>query len=155
MRDVVIKTGVYGRRDEKGRVLPVAKGGRVTLPDNEAARLVALDVAYYADTSPQAAGTPTAMPPDGGVEPEAPQDTPGAEAVAEAATGGGEGEPASAEAAKLERMRKDDLEQMAQDLGVDISGAKNNRERAILIAAAEAADGGEGLPGLEDVDIVL
>lgn len=151
MRDVVIKTGVYGRRDEKGRVLPVVKGERVTLPDNEAARLVALDVAYYADTSPQAAGTPTAMPPDGGVEPEAPQDTPGAEA----ATGGGEGEPASAEAAKLERMRKDDLEQMAQDLGVDISGAKNNRERAILIAAAEAADGGEGLPDLEDGDIVL
>ena len=151
MRDVVIKAGVYGRRDKKGRVLPVAKGERVALPDDEAARLVALDVAYYADASPQAAGTPTAMPPDGGVEPEAPQDIPGAEA----ATGGGEGEPASAEAAKLERMRKDDLEQMAQDLGVDISGAKNNRERAILIAAAEAADGGEGLPDLEDGDIVL
>lgn len=33
MRDVVITTGVYGRRDEKGRVLPVAKGERVTLPD--------------------------------------------------------------------------------------------------------------------------
>ena len=59
MRDVVIKTGVYGRRDEKGRVLPVAKGGRVTLPDNEAARLVALDVAYYADTSLR----PPARPP--------------------------------------------------------------------------------------------
>ena len=52
-------------------------------------------------------------------------------------------------------MRKDDLEQMAQDLGVDISGAKNNRERAILIAAAEAADSGEGLSDLEDGDIVL
>ena len=32
MRDVVIKTGVYGRRDEKGRVLPVAKGGKGDSP---------------------------------------------------------------------------------------------------------------------------
>ena len=38
MRDVVIKAGVYGRRDEKGRVQPVAKGERVALPDDEAAR---------------------------------------------------------------------------------------------------------------------
>ncbi len=167
MRDVVIKAGVYGRRDKKGRVLPVAKGERVALPDDEAARLVALDVADYADTPAQAAGTPPVdglcpfragaanggLTPGGAGEPEAP--TPGSDTSAEAAANGGEGEPVSAEAAKLERMRKDDLEQMAQDLGVDISGAKNNRERAILIAAAEAADSGEGLSDLEDGDIVL
>ena len=66
MRDVVIKTGVYGRRDEKGRVLPVAKGERVTLSDEEAARLVALDVAAYADAPARAPSTPPAPPP--GVE---------------------------------------------------------------------------------------
>ena len=58
MRSVMIKTGVYGRRDEKGRVLPVAKGERVTLPNEEAARLVALNVAAYADTPTQAPDTP-------------------------------------------------------------------------------------------------
>jgi len=45
-------------------------------------------------------------------------------------------------AAALERMTKADLEQMAQDMGIDISGAKNNRERAELIAAAEAEEAG-------------
>ena len=69
MRDVVIKAGVYGRRDEKGRVLPVAKGERVTLSDEEAARLVALDVAVYADAPTEAPSAPPAPPPGGG-EPE-------------------------------------------------------------------------------------
>ena len=57
-------------------------------------------------------------------------------------------------AAALERMTKADLEQMAQDMGIDISGAKNNRERADLIAAAEAEEDGGDLPELEDGDIV-
>lgn len=36
---------------------------------------------------------------------------------------------------QLERMTKAALEKLAQDMGVDISGAKNNAERAALIAA--------------------
>ena len=36
---------------------------------------------------------------------------------------------------QLATMRKADLEKLAVQLGVDISGAKNNRERAELIAA--------------------
>lgn len=36
---------------------------------------------------------------------------------------------------QLATMRKADLEKLADQLGVDISGAKNNKERAELIAA--------------------
>lgn len=37
---------------------------------------------------------------------------------------------------QLATMRKADLEKLADQMGVDISGAKNNKERAELIAAA-------------------
>ena len=158
MRDVVIKTGVYGRRDEKGRVLPVAKGERVTLSDEEAARLVALDVAVYAGAPTEAPRAPPVAPP-GGDEPEGgPQDTPGADTPTEAATeppAEDEGDTTdSAEVKRLERMPKDDLVQMAQDMGVDISGAKNNHERAVLIVAAGSQNDGEAPPDLGAGDIV-
>lgn len=39
------------------------------------------------------------------------------------------------DAEQLATMKKAELEQLAADLGVDISGTKNNRERAELIAA--------------------
>lgn len=39
------------------------------------------------------------------------------------------------DAEQLANMKKAELEQLAADLGVDISNAKNNRERAELIAA--------------------
>lgn len=39
------------------------------------------------------------------------------------------------DAEQLATMKKADLEKMADQLGVDISGAKNNKERAELIAA--------------------
>lgn len=150
MRDVVIKTGVYGRRDEKGRVLPVAKGERVTLSDEEAARLVALDVAVYADIPARA---PSA-PPGGEGEPEESQDTPGADPATETATGGEEDDSADAEVAKLERMQKVDLEQMAADMGLDVSGAKTKHDLAVLIVAAGEPDGGEAPPNLGAGDIV-
>lgn len=59
--------------------------------------------------------------------------------------GGQEGQENSQEVKMLEghldteqlaTMKKADLEKLADQLGVDISGAKNNRERAELIAAA-------------------
>ena len=150
MRSVVIKTGVYGRRDEKGRVLPVAKGERVKLPDAEAARLVALNVAAYADAPMQAPDTP----PGGEEELEVSRDTHGSDPAAEAPAGGGEDGPAGEKAARLERMKKADLERMAQDMDVDISGARNNRERAELLAAA-SGEGGGTPPEPDDEDIVL
>lgn len=154
MRDVVITTGVYGRRDEKGRVLPVAKGERVTLSDEEAARLVALDVAVYADAPAQAPDTPPAPPPGGEEEPEASQDTTGADPATEAATGGEEGDSANAEVAKLERMQKVDLEQMAADMGLDVSRAKTKHDLAVLIVAAGEPEDGEAPPDLVAGDIV-
>lgn len=154
MRDVVIKAGVYGRRDEKGRVLPVAKGEFVTLSDEEAARLVALDVAVYADAPTQAPCAPPVPLPGSDTEPGAPQDTPGDMSPAEIPGEGDEGDGDSTEVKRLERMLKDDLVQMAQDLGVDISGAKNNHERAVLIVAAGTPDDGGTPPALSMGDIV-
>ena len=64
------------------------------------------------------------------------QETPG-----EAENGGGSGAPAMLtghlDAAQLERMKKEDLEKLAADLGVDISKARNNTERAAILAEVE------------------
>lgn len=180
MRDVVIKTGVYGHRTAKGRVQTIAKGETVSVSDEEAARLVSLDVAAYADDPTQTTDE-TTTPPSGGGELEGEhQDTPGSEPPAGATTpppGGGElegehqgtpgteppagadtegegGDTNAAEVKRLERMPKDDLVQMAQDMGVDISGAKNNHERAVLIVAAGASGDSDAPPVLGVGDIV-
>ena len=64
------------------------------------------------------------------------QETPG-----EAENGGGSGAPAMLtghlDAADLEKWKKADLEKLAADMGVDISKAKNNAERAAILAAVE------------------
>ena len=64
------------------------------------------------------------------------QETPG-----EAENGGHSGAPAMLtghlDAAQLERMKKEDLLDLAAKLGVDVSAAKNQKERAQLIAAVE------------------
>lgn len=64
------------------------------------------------------------------------QETPG-----EAENGGGSGTPAMLtghlDAADLEKWKKADLEKLAADMGVDISKAKNNTERAAILAAVE------------------
>ena len=136
MAIIKILQGAYGSRDGKGRVHPIFKGERVEVSDQEALRLGKLGVA-------------------GIVGPERmPQDTAGEETPSGATTAP-TGEPSdSMSVAALERMTKADLEQMAQDMGVDISSAKNNRERAELIAAAEAEEAGDGAPELEAEDIV-
>lgn len=41
------------------------------------------------------------------------------------------------DAADLEKWRKGDLEKLAEKMGVDISNAKNNAERATILAAAD------------------
>lgn len=64
------------------------------------------------------------------------QETPG-----EAENGGDSGAPAMLtghlDAADLEKWKKADLEKLAADMGVDISKAKNNAERAAILAAVE------------------
>lgn len=131
-----------------------AADGTLSLPAAEEKRLVSRGVAAYV-MRPVMEAAPPDRPPSSSPDPEQmPQDTAGEETPSEAATAPA-GEPSdSMSVAALERMTKADLEQMAQDMGVDISGAKNNRERAELIAAAEAQEAGDGTPELEDEDIV-
>ena len=151
MATIKILKGAYGSRDRKGRVHPVFRGEQVEVSDQEALRLVSLGVAEIVSggsvlpsVAPQTAPDPEQMP----------QDTAGEKMPAEAATAAGDEPSDSMSVAALERMTKADLEQMAQDMGIDISGAKNNRERAELIAAAEAEEAGDGAPELEAEDIV-
>ena len=41
------------------------------------------------------------------------------------------------DAAQLERMSKPDLLKLAAEMGVDVSAAKNQKERAAILAAVE------------------
>ena len=65
----------------------------------------------------------------------------GQETTEEAENGGGIEPPAMLtghlDAADLEKWKKADLEKLAADMGVDISKAKNNAERAAILAAVE------------------
>ena len=65
----------------------------------------------------------------------------GQETPEEAENGGGSETPAMLtgrlDAADLEKWKKADLEKLAADMGVDISKAKNNAERAAILAAVE------------------
>ena len=151
MAIIKILQGAYGSRDGKGRVHPVFKGERVEVSDQEALRLVRLGVAEIVARS--TADSPVAV--QTAPDPERmPQDSADGGKPAEAPTIPVDEPSDSMSVAALERMTKADLEQMAQDMGVDLSGAKNNRERAELIAAAEAEEGGEVLPELGAGDIV-
>lgn len=65
----------------------------------------------------------------------------GQNAPGEGENGQGGGSPAMLtghlDAADLEKWKKADLEKLAEDMGVDISRAKNNAERAAILAAVE------------------
>ncbi len=152
MKEVVIKTGTYGFRAGSGRVCPVSRGERVNVTDEEAARLVSLGVAAFVDASAEATDMPPALPPDGGDPGGGRQE----ESPAEAAAGNEEDGPdkSDAEVARLERMQKADLEQMAVDMGLDVSGVKTKHDLAVLIVAAGEADDGEAPPDLGAGDIV-
>ncbi len=151
MREIVIKTGTYGLRIGSGRVRPVSRGERAKVSDDEAARLVALDVAAYTDAPAEAGNTPPAPPAGGGgTGGRAPGRGP-AEAgtgAAEGTPGVTEGDPDAAEVKRLERMATSDLEQMAKDMDVDISKCRNKGEIANLLASVEVQDGGDAPPDL-------
>ena len=148
---VKIISGTYGWiSDKDGSVEPVSKGCTCEVSDAEAARLVGLGVASYVESPAEAPSVPPAPLP-GGVET---QDTHGADPATEAATGSEEGDSADAEVAKLERMQKVDLEQMAADMGLDFSGAKTKHDLAVLIVAASEPEDGEVPPDLGAGDIV-
>lgn len=151
MAIIKILQGAYGSRDGKGRVHPVFRGEQVEVSDQEALRLVSLGVAEIVSGVSVLPSVAPRTPPD---PEQMSQDTSGEKTPSVAPPTPADESSDSMSVAALERMTKADLEQMAQDMGIDISGAKNNRERAELIAAAEAEEAGEGSPELEDEDIV-
>lgn len=151
MAKIRILQGAYGARDGGGRVHPVFKGECTVVSEREAMRLARLGVAEIVSDAP----TAPPVPPSGGHEPSGPAvDTPGDEPPENGPAGGEKANQDSTDVSRLERLPKDDLVQMAQDMGVDISGAKNNHERAELIAAAMSEEDGDVPPELEDEDIV-
>lgn len=148
---IQIKCGTCGT--SKG--YKTSADGAISLPASEEARLVSRGVAAYA-TKPivdETPAVPPAPPSDGGEPPVPPLDTSGGEPPVEPPVSGGEDDPDAAEVARLERMQRTDLEQMAADLGLDFSGARNKHELAVLIVAAGEPDGGEP-PVLGAGDIV-
>lgn len=100
--------------------------GALSLPAPEEARLVSRGVAKYV-TRPVTSEGPDALP-------EPPVNA--AEDIEEPDAG----EEDADEVAQLERMTKPELEQMARDLGLDASAAKNKHDFAVLIAAADAPE---------------
>ncbi len=153
---IQIKCGTCGT--SKG--YKTSADGAISLPASEEARLVFRGVAAYATRpiidkpSAEAPDTPPAPPPGGEEEPGTSQGTPGADPAAEEAAGGEEDGSADAEVTKLERMQKVDLEQMAADMGLDVSGAKTKHDLAVLIVAAGEPEYGEAPPDLGAGDIV-
>ncbi len=154
MREVEIRTGVYGRRIGNGRVVPVPKGERVTLPDEEAARLADLGVAVYTDAPETPAASPPAPSSANLYAPEPSPESTDAHPAGEAVTDSGEEASSDMDIVQLERMSKSDLERMAADLGVNTSRAKTKHDLAMLIAAAGEAEDGETPPDLDTGDIV-
>ena len=133
-----------------------AADGKLSLPAAEEKRLVFRGVAEYV-TMPIIENDPDAppAPPTGDEETEDEQQTAGGDPPAESVTGGEETDgDTDAEVARLEKLQRKDLEAMAADMGVDISGAKNKHDIAVLIVAAEAEDDGEAPPSLVAGDIV-
>lgn len=127
MMDVIIRRGTYGHRIGKNRVKSVSVGEKITVSDDEADRLVQMGIASYADAHAVANGAAKTSP-NG-------SDAAGSENLESDASDD------ETELSKLEKMPKADLERMAKDMGVDISGAKNNHERAALILAADTESG--------------
>lgn len=100
--------------------------GAISLPAPEEARLVSRGVAEYV-TRPVTNDAP-------GTSPEPLVNA--AEDIEEPDAG----EENADEVAQLERMTRPELEQMASDLGLDASAAKNKHDLAVLIAAADAPE---------------
>lgn len=138
MKEVIIKAGAYGLRTSTGRVRPVTKGERAEVSDEEAARLVKIGAADYAEAAALSPKTAQDGPEASGPS----SDIPESESDGEPPENGGDAAPEpSEEIERLARLSKADLARMAEDAGVDISQAKNNRERAALIVSAETREG--------------
>lgn len=121
-----------GRTYERGDALPAHD------PKMVAAWLRAESAAWNGQKRPQDGdgGQGGQEPTEGGNHVQNSKDAP-----EEAENGGGSETPAMLtghlDVADLEKWKKADLEKLAADMGVDISKAKNNAERAAILAAVE------------------
>lgn len=145
MKKIEITNGVYGARDSKtNRVTPVPIGGTVDVTDEEAARLVQLNVA-------KVIGEET--PADGVATPPAPGADGGADENASGSNGGAEGQESGYEdddvldivdghftVESLMKLERKAMEALAADLEIAadaIKKCKNKTELATLIAEVE------------------
>jgi len=121
-----------GRTYERGDTLPAHD------PKMVAAWVRARSAAWDGQKPPQddGGGQGGQEPTEDGNRAQGGQETPG---EAENSQGGGAHDmvPGHLDPVQLERMKKEDLLALADKLGVDVSTAKNQKERARLIAAAE------------------
>ncbi len=151
MRKVQITSGAYGYRPEGSlRVRPTtSRDGPIELADEEAERLVKLGVARYtADSSLEAPTTPVATPEGGGSGGRTTENPPDGEGGSQ----GPETPKNHLDPEGLMKMTRPEMEKLAVDMGVDVSGAKNKTEIAQLLAAVpvsvdEDADGDDAGAG--------
>jgi len=161
MMEIVITQGAYGLRTKPGQVKAIARGQQIRVPDEEAARLVTLGVAAYVIPSPPADAalsdppTQAASPIVGSknTSPQEESETPSPSSIAVSSPSVEATD--DAELAKLLKMSKADLERMAHDLGVDLTGVKSNRERAERIAVAETSDDSDNTPPVVSAEDII
>lgn len=106
MKQIQIINGIYGHRDG-GRITPVQAGAVISVPDDEALRLIQMGIAIAAQT----------------------QDNENADTI-DISNGHFTEE-------NLMQMTKAELAELAEDLGVDISGCKNKTEIVAALLEVE------------------
>lgn len=145
-----------------------AADGPLILPDSEERRLVLRGVAEYVTTPIIGAAMPPPVPQVGIEGAWRDVDPPEAKEGADGPENAGDGkEPemltGHLDAAELETWKKGELEKLAEEMGVDISKAKNNAERAAILAKVEVQapadedeedDDGEAPPELGAKEVV-
>ncbi len=155
---VKIISGTYGRRTVTPgtkivRVHPVSKGEQVDVSDAEAARLVGLGIAAYADEEKPREAVVTPPPGEGDNSPGS--DIPNGGGGTPGQETGGSDEPVLVivdghyTVESLVQLTRKKLDEMADALGVDAGAIKkcgNKGEVAALIAAVEVTEEDEKPP---------
>lgn len=149
MKTVIIKNGTYGHRPTSdGRVIPISIGETCSVPDEEAERLVSLGVADVIDdsavvdvaTTGNAANDADAgkhtTDDDNGTDGRTDDDNDHQEDGVEIPDCLTIVDKHITKASAM-RMKREDLDRLATDLGIDISGCEKKEDVADLIVAVE------------------
>lgn len=133
MKKVKILCGGYGYTPPgTRRVKTVYAGGTVTVSDEEAMRLVALDAAEVIEDYPAA---PVATPSNGEDGSGAGDNIPGGDG------GSNKPEKATLDPAQLDKLTVKQLTELAEKMGVDVSKCKLKADYIAAITSAEATPG--------------